>query len=80
MRAVDTGQELMELFVAELRRRLTPENAPAMTAAELAVVLKLMSDNSITLSSVRKGDFGEFAQKVADEQFPFDEGDRASYQ
>lgn len=65
----DLGQELMTLFATELKRRLV-DNAAEMTSAELEVVRKLLGDNSITLASIRRGDFGTFAKSVA-EQFPF---------
>lgn len=45
------------------------------TPAVCECVRKLMSDNSVTLASVRKGDFGDLAKKAA-EQFPFDDQGR----
>ncbi len=67
----DPGRRLMELLCAELIRRLQ-DGADQMTASELEVVRKVLSDNSITLAHVRRGDFGEMAKKVA-EEFPFPE-------
>lgn len=61
---------MMRLFLQELERRLSPENAKDLTAAELAVIQRLFSDNSITMASVKRGEFGETAQKVANE-YPF---------
>jgi hypothetical protein len=66
----DHGRDLMELFVAELKRRLTGDNAQSLSASELEVVRKLLGDNSVTLASIRRGEFGETAQRVA-EEFPF---------
>lgn len=65
----DHGRDLMELFVAELKRRLT-ENAKDLSASELEVVRKLLGDNAVTLASIRRGDFGDTAKRVA-EEFPF---------
>lgn len=67
----DPGADLMNLFVNELIRRLSKDGRN-MTAAELNVVRQLLSDNSITLSRVKQGDFGKVAQAAA-EDFPFDE-------
>lgn len=70
----DDGHFIMRLFVKELKRRLsTPEVAQEMTAAEMTVILRLLSDNSISMGAIRKGDFGETAQRVA-EEFPFPSG------
>lgn len=66
------GQELMDLLVKEIRRRLRDE-PQEMKAADFEMVRKLLQDNSITLASVRRGEMGEFAQRVA-ESFPFDDG------
>jgi hypothetical protein len=72
----DDGRALMALLVRELRRRLSDEEArKAMTAAEMTVVLRLLSDNSVSLASVKRGDFGVTAQRAA-EEFPFDEEGR----
>ncbi len=65
------GNTLMALFVNEMIRRMT-EEAKDLKAADFEVVRKLLADNSITLASVQRGDFGELAQQVA-EQFPFPE-------
>lgn len=65
----DHGAELMELFIAELKRRLK-ENPEEMVAAEFSVIRQLLSDNSITLAHVQRGNFGQFAKSVA-EDFPF---------
>lgn len=67
----DSGRELMNLLVEELIRRLR-DDPKAMVASELEVCRKLLADNSVTLAQVRRGDFGAFAQKTA-EDFPFDD-------
>lgn len=72
----DYGRELIELLAKELVRRLT-EGAGSMTASELEVVRKLLSDNTITLTSIRRGDFGELAQEVL-EEYPFGDNEVAN--
>lgn len=42
-----------------------------MSASEMEVVRKLLSDNSVTLASVQRGDFGEAARKLVEENLPF---------
>lgn len=70
----EAGKLLIALLTAEFIRRLsTPELAGQMTAAELAQVRQFCSDNSITLASVQRGDFGETAKRVA-QNFPFPAG------
>jgi len=64
------GQEIMRLFVDEIKRRLK-EDARDMKAADFEMVRKLLADNSVTMASVQRGDYGSFAKGVA-EQFPFD--------
>lgn len=72
---LDPGARLLRGLVNELLRRLDdPEVAAAMSASEMELIRKLCSDNTVTLASIRKGDFGATAQKVADEEFPFPEG------
>lgn len=61
--------KLLELLVGEMVRRLE-EGAAAVTAAEMTVMARLLADNSVTLASVRQGDFGSLAQAAA-ESFPF---------
>lgn len=67
----DPGGTLMRLLCAELIRRLT-DNPKDMTSSEMEVIRKLLTDNSVTLAHVRRGDFGKVAQAVA-EEFPFDD-------
>ena len=69
----DQGQRLGQRFYAELERRLSAENAPDLTAAELELIRKVLDSNSITLGQVKSGKFGEVAKSVA-EEFPFMDG------
>lgn len=70
----DDARAIMGMFVKELRRRL--KEAPQdISAAEMTVILRLLSDNSISLQSIKAGDFGQTAQRAA-ESFPFDEQGR----
>lgn len=66
------AQEIMRLFLDEIKRRLK-DDAKEMKAADFEMVRKLMADNSVTMASVQRGDYGSFAKGVA-EQYPF-EGD-----
>lgn len=61
----------MRLLCGELIRRLE-DDAANISASELEVIRKLLTDNSVTLAHVRRGDFGQVAKQVA-EEFPFDE-------
>ncbi len=74
----DLAKDIMVLYLNEVKRRLLHE-ARDLKAADFEHLRKLMQDNSITISSVRRGDFGEFAKKVAEESDlfngPDDEGD-----
>lgn len=70
----DPGARLLRGMVKELLRRLEdPEIAAAMAASEMELIRKLCSDNTVTLASIRRGDFGEVA-RVAAEEYPFPEG------
>lgn len=72
----EAGSDLLKLLVAELKRRLsTPSVVQKMSAGEMEMVRKLLTDNTVTLAGIRKGDFGEVAQKAA-EEYPFPEGSR----
>lgn len=71
----DHGRDLMEMLVKELKRRLTGDEAKAMSASELELVRKLLADNSVTLASIRRGDFGDMPKRVA-EEFPFPEDEQ----
>lgn len=68
------GAALLKGMVLELLKRLrTPAIAAAMSASEMELIRKLCADNSVSLASIRKGDFGETAKRVA-EDFPFPDG------
>lgn len=69
----DPAIRMLRGLVKELLRRLeNQEVAAMMTAAEMELIRKLLSDNSVTLASIRHGDFGKIAQSVS-EDFPFDD-------
>jgi hypothetical protein len=70
----ELGNRLLKGLVKELLRRIeTEEVAATMTAAEMTLIRQLCSDNSITLASIQRGDFGAIAQAVA-EEYPFPDG------
>ncbi|WP_420381685.1 hypothetical protein [Novosphingobium sp.] len=70
----DPGARLLKGLVLELLRRLEdPAIASEMSASEMELIRKLCSDNTVTLASIRKGDFGKLAQSV-EEEYPFPEG------
>lgn len=82
-RSNDPGRDIMEKFVEFLQRKLdaallepTDPGYVALTAAEMQVIQKLMENNSVTLASVRRGEFGAHAQQLA-EEFPFPGNDDA---
>lgn len=82
-RTADPGRDIMEKFVEFLQRKLdaslleTPDPSYVpLTAAEMNVIQKLLQDNSVTLGSVRRGEFGAHAQALA-EEFPFPGNDDA---
>ena len=67
----DLGRRLLRGLVEELLRRVEDkEVAKSLTAAEIAQIRQLCADNSVSLASIRAGDFGETAKRVA-EEFPF---------
>lgn len=67
----DPGVLMMQLFINRLIANLQDPDRP-LPAAEQEVIRKLLADNSVTLSSIQRGDFGEFAKSVA-EEFPFED-------
>lgn len=70
----DYGKRLLTGLVLELCRRLEDkETAKSISAAEGELIRKLCSDSSVTLSSIKRGDFGKVAKRVA-EEYPFPEG------
>lgn len=69
------GSEILSLFATYLFTILTKastEGGDPIPSATLAVISKFLSDNSITLAAIRKGDFGDVA-KTAAEEFPFND-------
>ena len=46
-----------------------------MPASEMSAIIQLLRDNSVTLASIRRGDFGETIQR-AEEDFPFQQSPR----
>lgn len=61
----------MALFIERLKAILADKDRP-LAASEMEVIRKLLADNSVTLASVRRGNFGETAKRVA-EEFPFED-------
>lgn len=79
--AEDAGRKILELVVKEITKRLE-ESPNEFKAADFEFVRKLLADNSITLASIRRGDFGETAKAIA-EEFPFpgeEEGGQPTFQ
>lgn len=70
----DPGAALMTLLV---KRALMGLKADEVTPAFLEFCRKLAQDNAVTLSSVRRGDFGEVFKRAA-EQFPFSDDTQLS--
>lgn len=66
-------KQLIDLFVGHLISVLTKDGE--IPAATLEVIRKVCQDNAITISSVRRGDFGAVAAAAA-EDFPFDDEGR----
>lgn len=70
----DFDTQLLKMVVVELLRRLSdPEERKALTASDFREIRMLCESNSVSFASIRKGDFGKVAAKVA-EEFPFDAG------
>lgn len=47
-----------------------------MPAGEMAAIIKLLSDNSVTLANIRRGDFGDVIKR-AEEDYPFPDNGRS---
>lgn len=43
----------------------------ALVPSEMETIRKLLADNSVTLASVQRGDFGAAAKAIVQEAFPF---------
>lgn len=69
----DPGRKLAETLVFYLLKDMKDDERRSSAIMECA--RKLLTDNSVTLASVRKGDFGELAKEAA-EKYPFDEQGR----
>jgi len=69
-RPIPADKQLIDLFVGHLIRALSTDGE--IPAATLEVIRKVCQDNAITISSVRRGDFGTVA-KAAAEDFPFND-------
>jgi hypothetical protein len=67
------GHQLMNLLVTAMIQKLSDKGSE-VDASTLNVIRLFLSDNSITLAHVKKGNFGLFAKEVA-EELPFDEDD-----
>jgi hypothetical protein len=68
----DFEVRLMKGLVKRLLQRI--ENPQVeVTVAEMELIRKLSESNSVSFSSIKRGDFGQTAQRIA-EEFPFDEG------
>lgn len=65
----DFEKDLLKALVKKLKEILDSEER--LSAAEITAIHKVLSDNSISFASIREGNFGKVAQKVA-EEFPFD--------
>lgn len=73
----DPGHQLLKGLIKELIRRVSdPDIAKDLTAAEGELIRKLLSDSSVNLASIKRGDFGDTARRAA-EEFPFPEGPQA---
>jgi hypothetical protein len=74
------GNDLLVLMVAELKRRLqTPSVVQQMPSSEFEMIRKLLSDNTVTLASIRRGDFGDTVKGI-EEAYPFPAGNQESLQ
>lgn len=67
----DFEVQLLRKLVARLLKRLDDPEID-IPVAEMELIRKLCSDNSISFASIRQGNFGDVARRVA-EEFPFDE-------
>lgn len=70
----DFEKQLLKKLIARLLHHLDDPEYD-IPVAEMTLIRQLCADNSISFSSIRKGDFGKVAQRVA-EEFPFDDEGR----
>lgn len=75
------ADEIMGLLCQNVIKLLNKrmEADETIAASEITAIGKLLSDSSVTLASVKRGDFGEMAQQVA-EQFPFEDDGAPTFQ
>lgn len=66
----DFEVQLLRKLVARLLKRLDDPEVD-IPVAEMELIRKLCSDNSVSFASIRQGNFGEVARRVS-EEFPFD--------
>lgn len=66
----DFEVQLLRKLVARLLTRLDDPEID-IPVAEMELIRKLCSDNSVSFASIRQGNFGEVARRVS-EEFPFD--------
>lgn len=64
-----TEQRLMEKFLQKVEEKIDNTPSEELQPAFLEFMRKLFADNSVTMASVQRGDYGQFAKDVADE-FP----------
>ena len=71
----DFEKRLLQGLVKRLLQRVEDPSAE-MTVTEMQLIRQLCESNSVSFSSIRRGDFGQTAAKVAEEAFPFDDEGR----
>jgi len=71
----DFEQRLMRGLVMRLLQRVEDPKVE-LSVAEMEHIRKLCESNSVSFNAIRRGDFGETAAKVAEEEFPFDDEGR----
>jgi hypothetical protein len=78
----DPNKELPQDFEVRLlkglvKRLLTRIEDPMVevSVAEMTLIRQLAESNSVSFSSIKRGDFGQLAQRTA-EEFPFQMGNR----
>lgn len=73
MTDIPKDKQLIENFVGYLIRvMMEAQTTGEVPSATLEVIRKVCQDNAITISSVRRGDFGTVAAAAA-EDFPFND-------
>lgn len=74
---VPKDKQLIDNFVGYLIRVMMAAQVDGeVPSATLEVIRKVCQDNAITISSVRRGEFGSLAKQAA-EDFPFDDSGQA---